>query len=145
MRKALTSSPIDELIQVAAQLVRFGAVGGLATLVHVGFFTLGIELFGFRPMVSNLVAFCLAVIVSFIGHFWWTFRHQPAVRMKGSCLPWAAFFRFTVVAVTGLALNSLAVFLVVNQFNLSYGYACVLMITAVPFCTFMLSKFWAFS
>ena len=145
MKKAVSSSSVAELTRVATQFIKFGAVGGAATLTHVGSFTLGIELFGLQPLVSNLAAFCVAFGVSFIGHFCWTFRDQTVVRERGLRLPWAAFFRFAAVAVTGLALNSLAVFLVVSQLDLHYGYACVLMLTAVPFCTFMLSKFWAFS
>lgn len=145
MKKVVSSSPVADLLKAAIQFIKFGAVGGAATLTHVGSFSLGIELFGMRPLVSNLAAFCMAFGVSFAGHFCWTFRDQTKVRRQGSRLPWEALFRFLAVAVAGLALNSLAVFLVVNKFNLPYGYACVLMLTVVPFCTFMLSKFWAFS
>jgi hypothetical protein len=50
-----------------------------------------------------------------------------------------------VIALAGLALNSLAVYLVVNRLGLPYQYALVLMIGVVPLLVFALSKFWAFA
>ena len=145
MKKIESLSIVTDLARLAAQLTKFGTVGVAATLAHVGSFALGIELLNLPPLVSNLFAFYVAFVVSFIGHFYWTFRGQTKVPQGSFRLPWAAFFRFAAVAVTGLALNSAAVFFVVNLFHLPYGYACALMVTAVPFCTFILSKYWAFS
>ncbi len=82
---------------------------------------------------------------SFFGHFYWTFSDQTIAESEKNSLPYAAFARFAVVAVTGLCLNSLAVWYVVYRLNLPYGYAIVLMVTIVPLSTFLLSKFWAFS
>lgn len=144
MRKVASSSSVADKVRVAMQFIKFGAVGGAATLTHVGSFTLGIELFDLQPLMSNLAAFCVAFGVSFVGHFCWTFHDQTMIKKQNSRLPWRALLRFLMVAITGLVLNSLAVFLVVNQLGLPYGYACALMLTAVPLCTFILSKFWAF-
>jgi hypothetical protein len=46
--------------------------------------------------------------------------------------------------LTGLALNSLAVYLVVHLLGLPYQYAIVLMISVVPLLVFVLLKFWVF-
>jgi putative flippase GtrA len=130
---------------IIVQGLRFGAVGGLSTFTHVFFFMLGIEWLGLWPLWSNLLAFGVAVIVSFSGHFYWTFRVQTESRTARAVPARAAFLRFLAVALTGLVLNSLAVYAVVNVLGLPYAYAIVLMLTAVPASTFMLSKFWAFA
>ena len=131
------------LWHLALQYARFGAVGVAATATHAVMFTAFLELVGLAPLVANFAAFGIAVLVSFLGHFHWTFWTETADQ------DWqqqrAAFVRFTVVALSGLALNSLAVILVVSVFALPYQYALILMVCVVPLLVFTLSKFWAFA
>jgi hypothetical protein len=49
-----------------------------------------------------------------------------------------------VVSLAGLALNSLAVYVVVHVLAMPYVYAIALMVTVVPVGTFVLSRSWAF-
>ncbi|NJO55241.1 MAG: GtrA family protein [Rhodospirillales bacterium] len=129
------------LRHLALQYTRFGAVGLTATGTHVFVFTSSIEVAGLAPLVANLAAFGVAVLVSFLGHFHWTFRGEKAIRQPP---PGVALVRFVMVAFTGLGLNSLAVYVTVNLLSLPYPYAIVLMITIVPLVVFGLSKFWVF-
>jgi putative flippase GtrA len=41
-------------------------------------FTGLIEFLALAPLVANFIAFCAAVVVSFFGHFHWTFRGEAA-------------------------------------------------------------------
>jgi putative flippase GtrA len=130
-------------MRLALQYARFVAVGLVATVTHAFAFTGFIELAGLAPLVANFVAFAVALPISFLGHFHWTFRSQTADQrwqQQG-----ASFVSFTLIALTGLALNSLAVILVVNLFALPYQYALILMICIIPLIVFALSKFWAFA
>ena len=131
------------LLRLALQYARFGAVGLAAAAVHVTMFTVFIEVAGFAPLAANFVAFGIAVLVSFLGHFRWTFRGQTAG--GGWQRQRTALSRFIIVALTGLALNSLAVYVVVNVLAWPYHYAIVLMISVVPVIVFTLNKFWAFA
>ena len=54
-------------------------------------------------------------------------------------------FKFTLVSVTGLGLNTLAVYLVVNLLGQPYPYAVLLMVTGVPVVVFLMQKFWTFT
>ena len=83
------------------------------------------------------------LLISFLGHFHWTFRSQTADR--GWRQQRTALVRFAMVALTGFTLNSLAVVLVVNLLALPYQYALILMVSIVPLIVFGLSKFWAFA
>lgn len=117
------------------QISRFGFVGIAATLVHVG---IGLGLnkgLGMLPFWANLVAFCCALMVSFFGQTRLTF---PDATADGG-----AFVRFTVVAVTGLTLNQIIVWLVTSVFAGPYELALAIIIFTVPAFTFVLLKFWA--
>ncbi len=117
------------------QLSRFGFVGILATVVHVG---VGLGLHeggGMRPLWANLIAFGCALGVSFFGQTRLTFPDSTA---DGS-----AFVRFAVVAVSGLALNQTIVWVVTSVFASPYWLALVIIIFTVPGITFLLLKFWA--
>ena len=134
--------PFSPFLRIASEALRFGAVGITATVTHITSFVLWIEIVGMSPLWANLAAFCGAFIVSFVGHLGWTFRDQ---RTSEDASWRSAFAKFVFVALVGLTLNSLVVFLVVDVLSLSYVYAIVLMVAVVPACIFLLSKFWAFA
>lgn len=126
--------------RLLVQGLKFGTVGGLATVVHLALFVFCIKLVGMQPFWANFPAFAVALVVGFTGHFLWTFRDRDGA---SSWTP--AFVKFAVTACLGLLLNSLIVYGVVNTFDLGYGYAAVLMATLTPAAIFTISKFWAFA
>ncbi len=129
------------LLAPVLQLGRFGVVGALATLTHALTFAAAIEALHLRPLLANFLGFALALGVSFLGHRHWTFRAEV-----GGDRPDASsmFLRFALVALAGLALNSLIVVVVVEQLGLDYRIAMLLMVTAVPLLLFWLCKGFAF-
>lgn len=131
------------LTRLIAQVARFGAVGGVGTLIHVAMFSGLIELFDMAPLLANLAAFCTAVGVSFAGHYHWTFADKKTFHREVPKMG-KAMRRFLLVSLIGLSLNSLVVYVIVNLLAWSYWYAVVLMVTAVPAVVFLLSRFWAF-
>jgi putative flippase GtrA len=130
------------LITLIQQGGKFGIVGMLATATHVGLMVVMVEWFGWRPLIANFGAFGVAFVVSFVGHYRWTFADQRAAGPESWRGPLA---RFIVMSLTGLALNSLAVFMVVDVLGLSYVYALAIMVSVVPAILFVIGKFWAFA
>lgn len=57
------------------QFLRFGLVGGLATLVHLLVGTTLIHS-GWPALTANPVSFLIAFVVSFMGHFGFSFSDQ---------------------------------------------------------------------
>jgi putative flippase GtrA len=117
------------------QLSRFGFIGILATAVHV---SVGLGLHegaGMRPLWANLIAFCCALGVSFFG--------QTRLTFPDSTADGGAFVRFTVVAVSGLALNQTIVWATTSVFGGPYWLALAIIVFTVPGITFLLLKFWA--
>lgn len=122
-------------MELIRQLSRFGIVGLAATAVHVGV-GLGLhEGFGLAPLLANLVAFLTALCVSFFG--------QTRLTFPGSRADAVAFTRFTVVAVSGLALNQAIVWVVTSALGRPYWLALIIIIGTVPWITFALLKLWA--
>jgi len=117
-------------------LLRFAVSGVLATATHVLVFVAGIELLDASPVIAAVPAFCTALLVSYGLNYRWTFDASGAHRVM---LP-----RFTVVATTGLGLNVLITYMVVDVGGYWYGYALTAVITIIPLLTFLLSKFWVF-
>jgi putative flippase GtrA len=130
------------LLAPVLQLGRFGVVGALATLTHALTFAAAIEVAHARPLLANLLGFALALCVSFLGHFHWTFRAEAGGRRAD--VP-SMFLRFALVALVGLLLNSLVVVVVVEQAGFDYRIAMLLMVTVVPLCLFWLCKRFAFA
>lgn len=118
------------------QVLKFGMVGGLATALHM---VVGIVLIflSWNPLAANLVAFLTAFVVSFVGHFGYSFADQNA-RFS------SALWKFAIVGILGFSFNETLLFtLLTLQFFpdpvalfLSTGCAAVL--------TFFLSRTWAF-
>lgn len=117
------------------QLSRFGMVGVVATAVHA---TVGLGLHngaGMPAFWANLIAFCCALGVSFLGQTRLTFPDRVA--------DGAAFARFAVVALSGLGLNQAIVWMVTSHFGRPYWLSLTIIIFTVPVATFLLLKFWA--
>ncbi len=118
------------------QAVRFGAVGGAASVTHVTVALTLIEHAGLPILTANGLAFIVAVLVSYIGNHSWTFtrvghheRHLP---------------RFLAISLAGLALNQVIVFTTATVAGLPYLVGILIVIAVVPVLTFVLSRSWAF-
>ena len=129
-----------EVRSLIAQLSKFASVGVVATAVHAVVYGFSGSLL--EPMLANLIAFLIAFIFSYSGHFFWTFRAQTEGHKVYRAFAYQ--FRFLLVALSGLVLNSLAVWVVTQWLQIDYLYAVVPMVFVVPLVTFALAKGWAF-
>lgn len=119
-----------------SQMLRFGFVGGLATVLHI-IVGLGCIRLGHPALLANVFAFLTAFAVSFAGHLVYSFADQ-----KPS--PRRAFWKFALVAIIGFLCNEailaalLSGALLSPQFGLAVSTACAACLT------FGLSRCWAF-
>ena len=126
----------------AWQFLRFGSVGALATLIHVVAYAGFIETVGVTPVTANVLAFSIAVAVSFAGHASWTFRHEYRQSGRGTHV---LFARFAISAVLGLLLNTLFVFVLVTWLGLAYGWAIPGFVFITPLVLFIVNRLWVFT
>lgn len=120
-----------------AQLVRFGFVGGLATLVHVLAALSAKAAFDLPEQRANLVGFSVAVLVSYLGHMRFTF----AIREGSS----TQFLRFVIMSGLSLAISSGAVWLMTIELGFSFAAAMGAVAVLVPGASFLAMRFWVFS
>lgn len=126
------------VIPLLRQLVTFGSVGGLSTMITAVLFALLARNTDLPATVSMTAAFCAGLGISFIGHSRLTFRDVPQAQL-GVTLP-----RFLVTAAISYTLNTLAAYLIVDTLHAHYAWALVVMIVPIPLIVFGISKFWVF-
>ena len=119
-----------------AQLGRFGTVGVIATLVHLGVAWIVARGFNVTPFAANTFGFLAAFGCSYLGHFYWTFGHRSGHPTR--------LLRFLAVSGFGFVLTNLIVWLVVSAGGYAFEFALLAILFAVPLSTWALSRFWAF-
>jgi putative flippase GtrA len=119
------------------QIAWFVAVGCAAAATHWLCAVGCIAVFEVRPFLANFIGWLVAVVVSFSGHYFLTFRHQPK-----SLLP--AVRRFLVVSASGFAINEFAFVFLLRVTRIPYYWLLAMILLAIAGMTFLLSRFWAF-
>lgn len=118
------------------QLIRFGGVGGIATLTHVLVALAAQRWMPVSVQQANFLGFLVAVALSYVGHARFTF-HAPV----GSA---AQVQRFAFLSLLGLATSSSTVWLVNTVLGFSFGTAMAVVAILVPAATFLAMRFWVF-
>ena len=121
---------------VLVTLVEHNLVGLIATLTHVAVVIDLVEHHGTAVLLANGVAFLVAVVVSYIGHYKWTFGVDGDHR---SMLP-----RFILTAIAGFALNQTIMYVFVTLNQVDYRIALAVALTVVPALSFVANKLWVF-
>jgi putative flippase GtrA len=121
---------------LAVQYLKFGLVGGLATLIHAVLFVALMETAGLGPMAANVGAYAVAVFVSYFGNFRWTFgAARPEV---------GSFLRFCVATAAGFVLNTAAIWAIMDLYGLPYPYTLPVIAGVTPVVVFALNRAWSF-
>ncbi|MTJ92010.1 MAG: GtrA family protein [Desulfovibrio sp.] len=126
---------------LAKRWVRFGIVGGAAS---VSYFLLGllfVSVLGLPTLVGNALAYALSFIVSYLGQCLWTFRAAEAgagIATHRAMLP-----RFAATQAVGLCCNSAIVWLLM-QAGVPYAWAMPIAVLLVPVIVYALCKVWVF-
>ncbi len=128
---------LEERRPFITRLMRFGLVGVAATLVHGGVLAALVEIAGIHPTLGNIGAYLTAFLVSYMGHFYVTFRSRETHLRAAP--------RYFLVACTGLAANTVIFFLVVNILKLHYTLAFVAAIATTPWLVYFLSHRFAYA
>jgi putative flippase GtrA len=122
---------------VTYQAARFGAVGLLATIVHVTVAVLLVEFARVPVFWANMGAFCVAVVVSYAGNHRWTFAcHGAHARY---------FPRFVSIAALGLAIGQVIVWAIAEQGGGDYRVAVLTVALVVPAFSFLASRLFVFA
>ena len=121
---------------ISNSIFKFGLVGLFATLTYY-FSAIYLQevLPRFSIMVTNLIAYCIAMIVSYVGHYFWTYKAQGD---HGTTIA-----KYIVSALFGSALNSTVVYICMRS-SMQYKSAMVVAIVLVPVVAYVINKKWVF-
>ena len=118
------------------QFLRFGLVGALATLVHM---LIGVTLIhsGWPALAANPVSFVIAFVVSFMGHYGFSFSDQEADIVT-------SLKRFSIVACGGFIANEALLAVLVWSGGVPQILALVFSTGTAAVGSFFASRNWAF-
>lgn len=116
----------------ARQILRFLAVGGGATIIHVAAAMAFHHTLGLTPGWANALAFAVALGASYAGNWAWTFEARAR---HGFAVP-----RFLIVAGLGFLLNQAIVLAGTSVLQLPLWTCLAAVILVVPAFTFWLQK-----
>ena len=119
------------------QLSWFVIVGCTAAATHWGTAVRCIAWLDMPPFIANFIGWSIAFVVSFLGHYFLTFRHQE--KTLG-----AAIGRFLVVSASGFAINELAFVYFLKTTGIPYYWLLAIILVMIAVGTFFISRFWAF-
>ena len=124
---------------LVGQLVRFGLVGGLSTIVYAAVYW-PLATYWIHPVLAVVVAFVVAASVGYLLHSGWSFKGHGR-RETGRTQA-----KFLIVQTFGMVLNALFTWVLTGP--LVQGPTWWPLVPAVlitPFATFFLNRRWVFA
>lgn len=127
---------IDRLAEMFHAAWRFGAVGLLASAVHLAVASAALTL-GFYVMVSNIIGFCTALVVSVVGHH--------CISFAGRTSFWRGTQRFVPAALIGFLANNVMLAALIAATGNSFAWLKIAVaILIIPPATFSYAYFFAY-
>jgi putative flippase GtrA len=119
------------------KFLRFCIIGFIGFAIDFGTTWISKEKFKVNKYLSNSLGFILAASTNFFLNRYFTFRNEdPEIFIQ--------FFKFAMVAVVGLGLNNLFVFLFTDKVRLNFYVAKIGAVGIVLFWNFGANNFFTF-
>ena len=118
--------------------VKFGLVGALGLVSDFSITYVCKEKLRWNKFVSNSLGFSFAVVQNYFLNRSWTFNSVDQH-------PGLQFSKFLLVAILGLLLNNICLYLFLKYTNQKYFYICKVCVTGIVFIwNFLANSFYTF-
>ena len=118
------------------KLIRFSIVGVGNTLVNwITFFIL--NAFGVYYIISNIIAYIIATINSYIWNSLWVFKYGQGLNINTSV-------KFFILNLVGLTVNTTIMYILVDILNFNKFIALVIASVFVLIMNYTINKLWVF-
>jgi putative flippase GtrA len=117
-------------------ILKYGVVGVLGTAVHIGVLAIMVEIFHANPVIGSVIGFLGALLSSYLLNYYWTFESADDHL--------SSFFRYLLVSLIGLGLNTLLMYVTATVLGWWYIYGQLTVILVVPVTNYALNRFWTF-
>ena len=121
--------------KIFTQLMKFGIVGVLATIVDFSVLTILTEVFGVHYLTSAAIGFVMSTLFNYIASMRYVFNSRFGRHEKRKEL-----VIFILLSVVGLGLNQFFMWLLVAFFSIYYIFSKVLATTLVMAWNFVSRK-----
>ena len=118
------------------KLIRFSIVGVGNTLVNWSIFII-LNAFGVYYIISNIIAYIIATINSYIWNSLWVFKYGQGLDINTSV-------KFFILNLVGLTANTTIMYILVDILNLNKFMALVLASVVVVIMNYTINKLWVF-
>lgn len=119
-------------------LLRYLVAGITGAATQIGLLYVFTDIVGLWYLYSSIFSFLAAIIVSFLLQKFWTFADKKTDKMHHQ------FGKYMVVAILGLLVNTLAMFLLVDLLFLWYILAQIITGAIIAVMNFLMYKFFIF-
>ncbi len=119
------------------EAVRYLLVGSLGTAAHLLVLTVCVEYLQMGVVHASIAGFLAALSVSYVLNHYWTFASARA--------PFGSLWRYFLVSVFGLLLNTSMVYMMVELLHWWYLTSQLAVIFVVPTISFILNRYWSFA
>lgn len=123
--------------QIVLRFIRFGIVGASGMVVDFGVTWLCKEKFRWNKYLSNSLGFVLAATNNFIWNRLWTFQSES----KAVAREYISFF---AIALIGLGLNNLIIYLLHDRWHLHFYLSKLIAIGCVTVWNFTMNYVFTF-
>ena len=117
-------------------LARFVFVGGSVAVIHIGLALTFLFVFKLSPIASNVLAFIIAFIFSFVGQYYWTFK--SSVNKK------KALLLYFLASVLGFVANNVVLIYMIEMEFVAAHWSIVLSACVIPVVTYTVSRLFIF-
>lgn len=121
---------------MSSKLLKYGIVGLFGALLHMVTLIVLVEGAEVAPVPASVAGFILTVIAQYGLNRRWTFRSNA--RRVGE------FSRYSIVSVTGLAMNALVMYVCTNWLSFHYAVGQLVVMTLIPLSNYWLNRIWTF-
>lgn len=123
-------------LQPYSGILKYGVVGLLGTLVHIGVLAIMVEMVHVNAIAGSVTGFLGALLSSYLLNYYWTFESTHGHL--------SSFLRYLLVSLIGLSLNTLLMYVTVALLGWWYIYGQLTVVLVVPATNYALNRFWTF-
>lgn len=124
--------------EMLLKFFKFGLVGLSGIGVDFGFTWLSKEKLRLNKYFANSIGFSFAATSNYLLNRWWTFHSSNPEIMN-------EYFRFVVVSVIGLVINTLVIYLLINTVKFRFYFSKLLAIGVVLIWNFWANLYFTFA
>ena len=119
---------------ILSQFIKFVIVGLIAFAIDYGLLILFTEVFGINYLISATISFIISVIFNYIASMRYIYTHKQQYSRKRE------FIVFCILAVIGLIINNVLLYMTVEIFGQDYKYMKLIAAVIVALWNFISRK-----